>query len=135
MYTDTNPSIEATVDVGAQFATWFFWGFVTQTAMFVLPMILMCKKSSDGLKPLVLTFCGAVIGNLVWYILGMFLKWGAKGQACVESGYLLSANTLTSWFYDITLPLAGLVACILWFYWKEFNDYLFSSSNHVAEFK
>ena len=89
MYTDTNPSIEATLDVGTRFATWFFWGSVTQTAMIVLPMILMCKKSRDGNVLLVWTFCGVVIGNLVWYILGMFLKWGAKGQACVENGYLL----------------------------------------------
>ena len=98
------------MEVGAQFATWFFWGFVAQTAMLVFPVIQLISKPLASL--LTLPFCGVVIGNLVWYIWGMFLKWGANGQACVENGYLLSANTLTSWFYGITLSFVGLVCAL-----------------------
>ena len=115
------------MDVGSQFATWFFWGFVAQTAMLVFPVIQLISKPLASL--LTLPFCGVVIGNLVWYIWGMFLKWGSNGQACVENGYLLSANTLTSFFYGITLSFVGFVCalfccyiCFALFFAKKVDD-------------
>ncbi len=108
VYTDTNPDLGGTVDVGAKFAKWFFWGFVAQAALAVFKMFRSFRK----LFPL--SSCGLVTGNLVMYIWGMFLKWGALGQSCVENGYLLSANALTSWFYGITLSIAG-ICCVYLF--------------------
>ncbi len=73
------------------------------------PLALLCEPCA---KLLIYPFIGVVIFNVWWFWVGMSLKWDGLGigyKGCVENGYLVSANTLTSWYYGITLPFVGLV--------------------------
>ena len=78
--------------------------------MIAYPIISLISKPLAAL--FLLPYCGVGIATLVWYIWGMFLKWGAEGQGCFSNGLLTGANTLTSWYYGITLTLIGLLCCL-----------------------
>ncbi len=57
-----------------------------------------------------LVLCTFILSSMIWYIVGLFIRYDNAGQACV-SLLLPSAGKVFDWFYGITLGMLALVCC------------------------
>ena len=77
-------------NVGAQFTSWFFWGFViNMIAILVAVFNFLFAFTESPIFAMLqaLIGCPYACGALAWWIAGMVLRWRHIGSVCA-GGYL-----------------------------------------------
>ena len=65
-----------------------------------------------------IVFCLFILATLIWYIIGLLIRFDDAGRVCVDT-YLLKAGLVFNWFYGVTLGLLAMVCfcvCLVFSY-------------------
>ena len=105
------------VNVGQEMAYWFLWGALFFGAQSFFFLYILIKSTllhdMDFLSQEQIACCCTAVAFVIWYIVGLFIRYDKPGNACSEI-YMLKAANLIDWYYGITLSLLALItlACL-----------------------
>ena len=128
-----------TIDVSKEFETWFTQGFNLSCSALAYYLLTFMNFKCCGRGRLIgelVTALGyfAVLGTLIWLVLGSLLRWSYRGVACSDPAYLEKSGKFMMVYLFAMYAIVGLTfMCTIGSSIKETCDARFKRSH--AHFK